>query len=312
MGSKSISLEKEPIKEKKQTEPPKNNHNPKSSNGCRTPGLYIVSTPIGNAQDISLRALKVLTEVTAVICEDTRVAKKLFKIHGIANKLLSYHEYNATRARPKIIKRLLENQTLALISDAGSPLISDPGYKLITSCIHHQIPFTVVPGASALLTALLISGQPVDKFFFHGFLPRKSNNRRRALESLIAVPGSLVFFETGYRLCETLTDMDKILGNREVAIARELTKRFEEVKRGRLSDISQFYAVNTTPKGELTLVVSPKVEKTKLDEKSLEMHIAKALEKHSTKDTVNLISKKTGASKREVYKRAIEIKGLSD
>ncbi|MGB7697847.1 MAG: 16S rRNA (cytidine(1402)-2'-O)-methyltransferase, partial [Methylovirgula sp.] len=187
------------------------------------PGLHVVATPIGNLADISLRALATLAAADAVVAEDTRVTKTLLAHYGIATPLAAYHEHNAEVMRPHLLARLAAGAALALVSDAGTPLISDPGYKLVAEALAQGLPVSSVPGASAVLTALVVAGLPTDRFFFEGFLPPKSTARRQRIAELSAIPGTLVFFESPRRVAETLADLAAVLGPRDAALARELT-----------------------------------------------------------------------------------------
>ena len=272
------------------------------------PGLYIVSTPIGNAQDLSLRALQILSFANHIVCEDTRVTKKLFKIHNISNQLTAYNDHNAEKLRPSLIKRLQNQESIGLVSDAGTPLISDPGYKLVSACIEKNIPITTVPGASSVLSSLIISGLPTDKFFFYGFLPNKTRQRKSALRNLESIPGTLIFFESTKRLQGSLADMLQILGDRRLSIARELTKLFEEVRRGSLSESIEWYQNSATPKGEVTIIVGPKPDKPELSDNILDNKITHLLPKNSTKETVNILASKTNLSKRHIYSRILMVK----
>ena len=221
------------------------------------PGLYLVATPIGHASDITLRALEVLAGADLIAAEDTRVTAKLLSIHGITNSLISYNDHNAVRMRPELLAKLKAGGRIALVSDAGTPLVSDPGFKLVRAAIEQGLAVHAVPGASAALTALLLSGLPSDRFLFAGFLPAKAGERQAMLEELKAIPATLIFFESAQRLCESLPAMLQVLGPRSAAVAREMTKLHEEIRRGTLSDLAQHYAATPPPKGEVTLVISP-------------------------------------------------------
>ncbi len=282
--------------------------------GCKPPvqkpgpGLYIIAMPIGNARDITLRALEVLAGADLILCEDTRVTGKLFAYHQIKNKLLSYHEHNAQRMRPQIMKRLKGGESVAMVSDAGTPLISDPGYRLVEACIEENVQFTTLPGASSVLSALVLSGLPTDRFFFHGFLPSKTGQRRTALSGIKNVPGSLVFLESAKRLATSLRDMNEVLGNRPCAVTRELTKLYEEVRRGPLAELANHYAEKGPPKGEVTLVVGPPIAEAPPDGDALDAIILAALGSGTVKTVSADIAKQTGLPKREIYNRAIDLK----
>ncbi|HZQ14222.1 MAG TPA: 16S rRNA (cytidine(1402)-2'-O)-methyltransferase, partial [Pseudolabrys sp.] len=209
--------------------------NPAVGAGKAPPGLYLVATPIGHLGDITLRALETLAGCDVIACEDTRVTRKLADRYGIATPLTPYHEHNAAEARPQLLARLARGEAVALVSDAGTPLISDPGYKLVRAAHAAGVPVTALPGASAILTALVLSGLPTDRFLFAGFLDSHRERRRRELTALKTVPASLVFFESPHRIADALADMHDLLGDREAAVGRELTKRFEELRRDRLA-----------------------------------------------------------------------------
>lgn len=275
------------------------------------PGLYIVATPIGNARDITLRALDILNGADVVLCEDTRVTGKLFSYHQISSSLLPYHEHNARRMRPLIMERLKNGDSVALVSDAGTPLVSDPGYRLVEACVEEDIPLTTLPGASSVLCALVLSGLPTDRFFFQGFLPNKSGQRRNALGGLMDIPGSLVFLESAKRLAASLADMSEVLGERPVAVTRELTKLFEEVRRGDLAELARYYADNGPPKGEVTLVVGPSAAEPAPEGEVLDRLILEALETQAVKEVAAELAKRLGLPKRLIYNRALELKSVA-
>jgi 16S rRNA (cytidine1402-2'-O)-methyltransferase len=271
-------------------------------------GLHVVATPIGNLADISLRALATLAAADAVVAEDTRVTKSLLAHYGIATPLVAYHEHNAEVMRPHLLARLANGAALALVSDAGTPLISDPGYKLVAEALAQGLPVTPVPGASAVLTALVVAGLPTDRFFFEGFLPPKSAARRQRIAELAAVPGTLVFFESPRRVAETLTDLAAVLGPRDAALARELTKVFETVRRGKLPDLAAAVSEAPPPKGEIVLLVGPpSAEAPVIEAADLDLRISKALENLSVKEAATVVSAETGQPRRKVYARAVEL-----
>jgi len=272
------------------------------------PGLYLVATPIGNLADITLRALEVLRGADAVLCEDTRVTAKLFQRYGIAAATKPYHDHNAERARPEILARLKAGAALALVSDAGTPLVSDPGYKLVRAALADGIAVTVVPGPSAALTALLGSGLPPDRFLFAGFLPPKAAARRRELDALKAVDATLVFFESAPRLAASLADMADILGPRSAAVARELTKLHEEMRRESLAELAAHYRAAGPPKGELVLVVGPPAPAAASDAQ-VDHALGAALAHKSLRAAVEEVAAATGARRRHVYARALALKG---
>ncbi|MDC0033910.1 16S rRNA (cytidine(1402)-2'-O)-methyltransferase, partial [Alphaproteobacteria bacterium] len=221
------------------------------------PGLHIVATPIGNLADITLRALAVLGRADVIACEDTRVTSKLKSVFGLTASLLPYHDHNAAKAGAALIKRLKNGEIVALVSDAGTPLISDPGYRLVGTAIGANIPVFSVPGPTATIAALVVSGLPTDRFFYAGFLPSRSGARREVITGLATIPATLIVYESPRRLSEALADMAQIMGPRDAAVARELTKRHEEVRRGTLADLASHYCANDTPKGEIVVVIGP-------------------------------------------------------
>ena len=223
--------------------------------------LYLVATPIGNLADITHRALDVLTNVAVIACEDTRHTRKLLQHYGISTKTVSYHEHNEQERARQLIQTLREGKDVAVVSDAGTPSISDPGYRLVRAAIDNDLAVVPVPGPSALISALIAAGLPTDEFFFGGFLPARSNARRTRLTDLRSVPGTLVFYEAPHRLADTLKDAYEILGEREAVVARELTKLHEEFKRGRLSELAEHYS-NEEPRGEIVLLIDRTVLET--------------------------------------------------
>jgi 16S rRNA (cytidine1402-2'-O)-methyltransferase len=271
-------------------------------------GLHVVATPIGNLRDISLRALATLAAADAVIAEDTRVTKTLLAHYGISTPLVAYHEHNAHLMRPHLIARLEAGAALALVSDAGTPLVSDPGYKLVQDALDKGLPVTAVPGPSAVLAALVVAGLPTDRFFFEGFLPHKSGARRARLAELADVPGTLVFFESPRRIAETLADAAAVLGDRDAAIARELTKLYENVRRGPLATLAGTLAAEEPPRGEIVLLIGPPKEgAAQLAEEDLDRKITAALVTHSLKDAASVVAAETGQPRRQVYARALKL-----
>ncbi len=218
--------------------------------------LYLVATPIGNLEDITLRALRILREVRWIACEDTRHTATLLQHHGIRARLVSYHEHNERQRAPELLAALERGESGALVTDAGTPLVSDPGFRLVSACIARGIPVVPLPGPSAVLAALAGSGLPCDEFLFAGFLPARRGERRRALERLRDEPRTIVLFESPHRVAASLSDAAEILGPRPAVLARELTKIYEEFRRGRLSELAE--SVSTAPvRGEITLVIGP-------------------------------------------------------
>ena len=270
------------------------------------PGLYIIATPIGNASDITLRALETLKLVDIIVCEDTRVTSKLLSIHGISKPLMIYHEHNANRAGPKVIERLIRGEIVALVSDAGTPLISDPGFNLIQSCINKNIHITHLPGACSIINALILAGLPTDKFLFVGFPPNKTGKRKTLISNYKFIQASLVFLENPKRLTKTLKDLYEILGDRSASIGRELTKKYEEVHRGQLKELSNIYNQKKLPKGEITIVISPPATSKKTPSKEIEQLIKTTLECLSFRETVNAVVEATGESKKNIYKIALK------
>jgi len=272
------------------------------------PGLYVVSTPIGNARDVTLRALDILAAADVIACEDTRVTSRLLAVHAISAPLVAYHEHNAEKARPALIKRLKNGETVALASDAGTPLVSDPGYKLVRACVAEGIPVTALPGASAILPAVVLSGLPAGRFLFAGFLPPKAAARNRALVELARVPAALVFMESPRRLAAALQDMAGVLGPRQASVARELTKKFEEVRRGMLVDLAAYYQDAGPPKGEVTIVVAPPAAVRDWDAAEVDQMLRDALGRQSVRDAAAGVAAETGLSRRGLYARALELR----
>lgn len=279
-----------------------------ASKRAAAPGLHLVATPIGHAADITLRALEVLKAADLVACEDTRVSAKLFALHGIATPRVAYHEHNAERMRPRLIERLRAGQAIALISDAGTPLVSDPGYKLVRAVLEAGLPVHVEPGPSAPLAALLLSGLPSDRFLFAGFLDARQAARRKDLESLAAVPATLVFFEAAPRLAASLADMASVLGDRPAAVARELTKRFEEVVRAPLAVLARRYAEQGPPRGEIVVVVGPPLAEAPREDE-LDGRLRQALARSSLRDATADVAAALGLPRRTVYARALALSG---
>jgi 16S rRNA (cytidine1402-2'-O)-methyltransferase len=277
------------------------------------PGLHIVATPIGNLADISLRALATLAAADAVVAEDTRVTKTLLAHYGIATPLTAYHEHNAAEMRPRLLARLQAGARLALVSDAGTPLVSDPGYKLARAAIEAGITVTGVPGPSAVLAGLVLAGLPSDRFFFEGFLPPRTAARRARLAELAGIPGSLVFFESPRRIAETLADAAAMLGAREAAVARELTKLHEEVRRGSLAGLAAHYAKEGPPRGEIVLLIGPGAQPGQaasgdVIDDALRGLIGKvSAHELSLKEAVAQVTALTGQPRRKVYARALEL-----
>ena len=275
-------------------------------------GLYVVATPIGNLGDVTLRALAILAAADLVLAEDTRVSRTLLDRYGIDTPLSPYHEHNAAEARPRALRRIAEGAALALISDAGTPLISDPGYRLVAEAVAQGLAVTAAPGPSAALAALCVSGLPSDRFFFEGFLPPRSAARRERLNALAAIPGSLIFYESPARTADALADLARELGDRPAAVARELTKLHEEVRRGRLSELAAEFAAGEPPRGEIVIVVGPAVEpREAVSEAALDAEIAAALTTLSVKDAAAAVAARHGLPRRQVYARALALAGAA-
>ncbi len=269
-------------------------------------GLYLVATPIGNLRDISLRALETLAAADVIACEDSRVTRKLTEHYGIATPLTPYHEHNAAEARPKLLARLVDGQAVALVSDAGTPLISDPGYKLVRAASEAGHTVIAVPGASAVLTALGVAGLPTDRFFFEGFLPPKQAARQKRIAQLAAIPATLVLFESGPRLPAALADLAAGLGARAAAICRELTKLHEEIRRDDLAGLARHYESGGETRGEIVIVVAPPADDS-ANADDVDELLRSALIRVSVKDAVGEVALATGRPRREVYQRALAL-----
>jgi len=269
-------------------------------------GLYLVATPIGNLRDISLRALETLAAADVIACEDSRVTRKLTEHYGIATPLTPYHEHNAAEARPKLLARLAGGQTIALVSDAGTPLISDPGYKLVRAASEAGHAVIAVPGASAVLTALSAASLPTDRFFFEGFLPPKQAARQKRIAALASIPATLVLFESGPRLPPALADLAAGLGPRAAAICRELTKLHEEIRRDDLDKLARHYAAGGETRGEIVIVVAPPADNA-AKAADVDELLRQALIRVSVKDAVGEVALATGRPRREVYQRALAL-----
>jgi 16S rRNA (cytidine1402-2'-O)-methyltransferase len=270
--------------------------------------LVLVATPIGNLGDITARALDGLKSADVIACEDSRVTAKLLQHAGIEKPLLPYHDHNAETMRPKLLARIAAGERVALVSDAGTPLISDPGYKLVQAAVEAGLAVTMLPGPSAPVMALTLSGLPSDRFLFGGFLPAKSKARREAIAEAARAPVTLVFFETAPRLLESLQDVHAVLGDRQAAVARELTKLFEEVRRDPLSALIAHYEQAGAPKGEIVIVVGPPQEE-RASAEDVDTLLRQALERMSVKDAAAMVAAATGSPKRAVYARALVLQG---
>lgn len=274
------------------------------------PGLHLIATPIGNLADITLRALSVLDRADVIYCEDTRHSRTLLAHYAIGGTLKPYHEHNAEAERPRILATLESGKVVALISDAGTPLISDPGYKLVRDCLAAGHHVESVPGPSAVLAALSVSGLPSDAFFFGGFLPPRSAARKERLRDLASVPGTLIFFEAPQRLVESLTDMADVFGTRAGAVARELTKLHEECVRAPLSELASIFAVRDV-KGEIVILVGPAGQGAVTDQQ-ISDKLSVALGQMRLKDAAKAVADALGVPKTRVYDLGLALKSDRD
>jgi 16S rRNA (cytidine1402-2'-O)-methyltransferase len=280
----------------------------KSQSGTElVPGLYVTATPIGNARDITLRARDALAGCDLIAAEDTRVTSKLLSIYGISKPLIAYNDHNAARERPRLLAKLRGGARVVLVSDAGTPLVSDPGYRLVREALADGLPVHALPGASAPLTALALAGLPTDRFLFAGFLSHKQGERRSVLEELRNVRATLIFFESPQRLAATLADMVEIFGNRPAAVARELTKLHEEVRRDDLAKLARIYADAEPPRGEVTLLVGPAPD-AEPDYARAEKLLADAVAFMPVRAAADLIAEALDLPRGEAYRRALTLK----
>ena len=270
------------------------------------PGLYIIATPIGNLKDISLRALDLLQLADLIVCEDTRVSGKLLSHYGISKPTLSYNDHNGEERRPKIMEALETGQRVALISDAGTPLISDPGYKLVEEAHVRGFYVTTLPGPSSVMAALCLAGLPTDRFLFAGFLPAKQEACRKELQALAHVPATLVLFESARRLCDSLPLLVETLGNRNAAVVREITKLYEECRRGTLLELTAHYAAEGEPKGEVVLVIGPPLA-AETSEAEMEAKLRLLLASHSVKEAASILAEETGKPRKQLYTLALQL-----
>ncbi|MCX7353983.1 MAG: 16S rRNA (cytidine(1402)-2'-O)-methyltransferase [Alphaproteobacteria bacterium] len=278
-----------------------------AASGSKSGRLAVVATPIGNLGDITLRALEALKNADAIACEDTRTTAKLLARHGIRRPTTPYHDHNAQKARPALLARMAKGETIALVSDAGTPLVADPGYKLVTEAIAAGIGVDFLPGPSAPIAALVLSGLPTDRFLFAGFLAPKTAARRETLKEFVSLRASLIFFESPQRLAASLADMASVLGDRPAAIARELTKLYEEVRRGTLAELAAHYEQAGAPKGEIVVVVGPPLAQDAPSEADLDALLRTALKRESLRDAVAAVAEATGEPRRAVYARALTL-----
>lgn len=271
-------------------------------------GLYIVSTPIGNLRDITLRALDIFNIADLIVCEDTRVSGKLLSHYGIKKPLISYNDHNADEKRPEIIKEIKSGKIIALISDAGTPLISDPGYKLAREVSEQNLYITAIPGASSALVALCLSSLPSNQFFFAGFLPNKNSALEKYLKEISYIPATMIFFESAKRLEKSLTIMLEVFSDRQAAIARELTKLYEDVRRGKISELLNYVRNNPPLKGEIVIIVSPPQIISSAKDIDVESQLKTLLKSHSVKEAAGIIAEQTGKPRKEIYSAALKIK----
>jgi len=272
------------------------------------PALYLVATPIGNLGDITLRALETLAAADIVAAEDTRVSRVLLDRYGIRQRPVAYHEHNAAEAGPRLIEALSGGRSVALISDAGTPLVSDPGFRLVEQALEAGIRVVPIPGASAVLAALTASGLPSDCFLFSGFLPVRDGQRRARLEALKSVPATLIFFESPRRLADTLAAMADVLGDRQAAVARELTKTFEEMRHGRLAALAADYAASDTPKGEVVICVGPPEEREAMDASDVDRLLLSLSAEMPASKAAAEAARMTGGRKPDLYRRLMDLK----
>lgn len=273
------------------------------------PGLHVVATPIGNLGDITLRALATLAAAETVLCEDTRTSGKLMERFAIRTRLSPYHEHNAQKVRPEILERLKHGATIALISDAGMPLVSDPGYRLVKEAVEQGIPVTACPGPSAVLTGLALSGLPTDRFLFAGFVPQKQGERMKLFAEFAKLKATLIFFESPHRIVETLNDLSTALPGRRVAVTRELTKLHEEVLRGAASEIAAELSARAAVKGEITLLVGPPEGEEEISEADLEAAITEALAAMPASKAASEVAKRFNLNRSDIYQMILARKG---
>ncbi len=274
--------------------------------------LYLVATPIGNLGDITIRALETLAAADIVACEDTRVTRILLERYGIRRRTMAYHEHNAAEAGLKLIAALDAGQSVALCSDAGTPLVSDPGFRLVGQMVeagHRVVP---IPGASSTLAALSIAGLPSDAFFFAGFLPARDGQRRTRLEEVARIPGTLIFFESPRRLADSLKAMAYVLGDRPATVARELTKTFEEARRATLGELARHYAEADTPKGEVVVCVGPPLDEPAPEGQDIDRLLLELARDMPAAKAAGEAAKMTGQPKQDLFRRLVELRERGD
>jgi 16S rRNA (cytidine1402-2'-O)-methyltransferase len=273
----------------------------------QTPGLYIVATPIGNLGDMTVRAIETLKSVAVIACEDTRTSGVLCQHYGIPTKRIAYHEHNADLVRPEILRRIQEGQAVALISDAGTPLISDPGYKLVCEARALGLYVTSLPGACSIPVALTLGGLPTDAFYYAGFPPSKASARQQALEALTAIQATLVFLESPHRLGVSLAAMAEVFGDRQARIVREMSKKFEEVIEGSLAELASRFC-DTSVKGEIVLLIAPPAPPAPATEETITHALHKALQTLSVKQAAAQVAADFGLPRTQVYQQALKLK----
>ena len=271
-------------------------------------GLHLVATPLGNLADVSLRSLAVLAAADIVLCEDTRITSRLLQRYSIATRLKPYHDHNAASVRPGLLEQLSAGAAIALVSDAGMPMVSDPGYKLVRDCVEHGIAVDVVPGPTAPVTALALSGLPSDRFLFAGFLSAKSGARQRQLQELSVIPATLLLFESAARINSSLASIAEVMGNRPVAVAREMTKLHQEVLRGDAAHILAQLSDRPALKGEISIVIGPPDGDADLSEEDLSARLSDLLRDHPASKAATLLAKQTGRPKAALYDLAVSLK----
>lgn len=287
--------------------PVPSNNRIKSQAAAKAGQLMLVATPIGNLGDITLRALEALKSADLIACEDTRTTAKLLNHYGITTRTLAYHEHNEAAATHQLLEKLLAGSIIALVSDAGTPLLSDPGARLVAAAIDAGVNVTPFPGASALLAALTMAGMPSDQFYFAGFLPQKTKPRDALLASVKNLPATLVFYEAPHRLVETLEHLHQSLGDRQAAVARELTKLYEECRRHSMSGLIAHYSA-TPPKGECVILVHGAAAQAEMDDTAIDAALRDAMGRLSVKEAVAEVTAASGRSKSIIYARALELK----
>jgi 16S rRNA (cytidine1402-2'-O)-methyltransferase len=290
-------------------QPPPEPSLPEADAAHFTPGLYLVATPIGNAGDITLRALALLRRADLVCCEDSRVTGPFLKRYGIDASLFPYHEHNAAKVRPQLLQKLAGGAVVALVSDAGTPLVNDPGYKLVRDCIAAGIAVTALPGPSAVLAGLTLSGLPSDRFLYAGFPPPKAAARAKWLAELKPLRATLVLLESAQRLPDSLAAMAEVFGGtRQAAVGRELTKKFEEVRRGSLAELAAHYAAAGPPRGEVTLTIAPPAEDEGASAADLDAALAAAMARGPLRQAVDDVAAELGLPRKQVYGRALQLR----